>query len=169
MYFSRYRYRAAGVDAADTAIFAMRNPVSSGKLIEVLRVVLTVGFDGVSALAELGYGVTRFSGASPTGGTSPVRAKRRSGPAGATFPTSVVTDASIKEGAALTLAAAFEGHFHENVIPATTGTVLSHFLEFFDDPFSLETGEGIAIRNTLATIAGTTVSGSVWWREVSGR
>jgi hypothetical protein len=159
LYLCRFRFRHTGVDAADTSIFAMRNPVASSKVIQVVRTVLTVGFDGISAVAEVGHGLCRFSGANPTGGTSPSRIKIRS-----LMPTSQVTDASIKEGAALTLAASFEGYYHELAIPAAAGSVLSHVLDYAD-PFRLEKGEGLAIRTTLASVVGTTVSGSIWWAE----
>jgi hypothetical protein len=161
MYICRYRFRHTAADAADTAIFAMRNPATSGKVLFVNRIVLTVGFDGTSAVSDVGHALSRFSGANPTGGTSPLRMNTRKLSGGVA---SVVTDASIKEGAALTLAASFEGNFHELVIPTTTGTVLSQVLDFLE-PIRLEQGEGLAVRTSVTAVIGTTASGSVWWNE----
>ncbi len=138
----------------------MRNPVSSGRIIAIWRIVLTLGFDGATAAAQVSAGFRRFTGASPTAGTSPSRIKTSSKMA-----TSVVTDASIKEGALLTLAAAFEGYAHEIAVPVTGGSILSHVLDLDLAPFMLETGEGIAIGNPLVAVIGACISGSVWWSE----
>lgn len=162
MFLTRFRYRAAGVDAADSNIFVMRNPPGSGRRISIPKLILTVGFDGTSAAAEVGYGLRRCSGANPTGGSSPGRTKTRN----TDTRTSIVLDANIKEGAVLTVAGiSFEAYFHEAVIPATQGAVLSHIIDFFEG-YELGSGEGLAISNTLATVAGTSASGFVLWEEI---
>lgn len=166
MFYTRFRFRHTAADAAESVIYAMRNPVSSGKLLEISRLTLTTGFDGASATSESGHGWRRFSGASPTGGSSPARIKHSTrvksiGTSGA----SVVTDASIKEGAVLTLAAAFEGYFDEQVIPMAVGSVIKSITEYWPR-FQLQPGEGIALSNTLVAVIGLTASGFVEWEEV---
>lgn len=160
LYVCRFRFRHTFADTADTSVFAMRNPTATTKIIQIYRTVITVGFDGASAVAEVGHGFCRFSGANPTGGTSPSRIKLRSAMAD-----SQVTDASIKDGAALTLAAVFEGYFHELPIPAAVGSILSHVIDYAQEPLRLDPGEGLAVRTVLAAVIGTTVSGSIWWAE----
>ena len=161
LYMARFRFRHTAADAADTAIFAMRNPVASGKVITIQKIIHTESFDGVVAVSHVGHGWSRFTGANPTGGTSPVRAEIRS-----EGDTSAVTDASIKEGAALTLAGVFEGNFHELDIPTVPGTALAHIIDFIEpETFRLLPGEGLALRTTLTAVVGTVASGSVWWQE----
>ncbi len=160
MYLTRFRYRHAAADAADSAIFAMRNPPASGRVITLEKIVLTVGFDGTNAAAEVGHALCRFSAANPTGGTSPARIKKYNA-----LPASVVLDANIKEGAVLTVAGiVFEGNFHELVIPSISGSAMSHILDFWE-PLRLEPGEGIAVRAAIVEVIGATASGSFWWDE----
>lgn len=162
MYLVRFGFRSTGVDAADTAIFAIRNPVAATKRIYVRKLVWGVGFDGATpgAAASVGYALNRFSGADPTGGTSParIRVPWSSGLA------SGVADANIKTGAALTLAGTHEEYFHEMVVPAVQGALSREVIDFLF-PLALLPGEGLACRTLLATIAGTRAGGSVWYDE----
>jgi hypothetical protein len=168
MYIAKFGFRHTATDAADTAVFAMRVPAASLVRAVVKKVKINVACDVTTAVASrIGYGLSRFNAADPTGGSSPPRIGLSSRDT-----VSVIADANIKTGAALTLGGVFEGNFHEVFIATSNGAAAEQVIHFEDvssrcEGLNLFPGEGLTIRTAIVAVVGQMCSGSVFWEEVT--
>lgn len=168
MYCCKFSYLFSGTDAADSPVFAMRNPAASIMDVQVRKICLDMATNVTTATAVMqGFGISRYTVADPTGtgATSPARVGHSTGAAA-----SAILDANIKYGTSnvLTLTSAvFEGNFIEAAIPNALGAVQFREFEFNRQPFILKPGEGLVIRNITTAVVGFGCRGSVWWEEAS--
>lgn len=151
--------------AANSTVWAMRNGAS--KKMFFRRLLLAVHFDGTASAGNtLKYMLTRFSAATPTGGTSLAAAKMQT-----TFSASTLADARFLDTGLTTTGVTFETEFATLAIPASvTGGIIFWNCPFIGsneakEPFVLNPNEGLAIRLQNAAVTGLGITGSIHWDE----
>lgn len=148
---------------ANSTIWSMRNAVNSPKVVYISRITLTIGYDLNDTPGSAMYGLYRFSGATPTGGTSLTPAKGSS-----KGPITYVADARQTATASLSMDGVtveptpFIVTMNQRANAATT----TEMYEFDgEDGLLLRPGEGLCIRLMVAGSAGEYIAGSVMWNE----
>lgn len=170
-YLANISIRHTVADAAASAVFAMRNPVGSGKTAAIRSIRGRMIFDGTAvAAANCGYEFIRFSAGDPTTGTTVPRIKKRN-----SYAVSVIADANAqqKSGVLTMTSVVYEaGPFAVVRLPAAVTNGVSTFDIVFAqagvayEPFELAAGEGLAIRlHSTAAIVGLGITGAVEWDE----
>lgn len=169
-YMASFFHLAAATDAAGSAVVALRNPAASTKTLYMRNIRGRASFQGTAAAAHVGFDFIRFSGGDPSGGTTMTRVKKRSG-----YAASQVLDANAQyRSGILTMTSVVydpNGPFHVVRIPASVTGVVSEFdVDWMAagatyEPFELAPGEGIAIRQQIVAIIGTSIAGSIEWDE----
>lgn len=169
-YQASFFHLAAATDAAGSAVVGLRNPVASSKTLYLRNIRGRVSFQGTAAAAHVGFDFIRFSGGDPSGGTTMTRAKKRS-----SYAASQVLDANAQyRSGILTMTSVVydtNGPFHVVRVPASvTGTITEFDIDFVQagtsyEGFELAVGEGIAIRQQIVAIIGTSIAGSIEWDE----
>lgn len=151
--------RQSAATTAGNTVWAMRNNAASPKLILIERINMAMSFDAGTPItrASLRYEFVRFNSATPTGGTaiSPIMMDSNS-------PATLVTDARYLDTGLTTSGMVFETPFASVGCPASDGATSSYFR---DMPIKLGAGEGLAIRLTVAAVAGQGLFGEVIWSE----
>jgi hypothetical protein len=158
--------RISAIIAAGSAIWAMR--AGAANRVYIRELTLMCSFDGTAAATTSFFGLVRFTGANPTGGTALTMFKKRT-----TYGATNVQDARFNAGAALTVA----GITFESTTQAAFGVgcarqvsstnVLNVGPRDMDrlGGFVLEPNEGLALMCIVATVAGDSVQGHIAWEE----
>ncbi len=148
-----------GTVALDSTIFSMINNTDSLKIIMIERINLQMCFSAATPLirTDLIYELVRFNTATPTGGTSisPVLMDSNA-------LTSAITDARYSNTGLTVTGVVFETPFSYIGCPTSDGASTTYFR---DIPIKLAAGEGLAIKLTLASVAGQGLSGEIIWSE----
>jgi hypothetical protein len=151
--------------AAGLTIWAMRNSATAATTVHIRRIDIGLSYTTTVATTISRFSLVRFSGATPTGGTSLTVIL-----ADTTFAATAVTDARFAVAGLTTTGITFETTpMAELILPEQVASNVPfsfNMAEFEDYPFAivLQPGEGFAIR-TLATQNLGELQGSILWEE----
>ena len=142
--------------------FAMTN-TDSTKIVNILNMYLTGGFIGSGNINYSQFGVCRFSGATPTGGTSIPVTKYDNN-----HPSSAIGDARYTPNGLLIAGITFENDFFGGIIRSNVyiQPVFQLNLNTYENSFVLRPGEGLAIRSLNTIISGFQLFGGINWYEL---
>lgn len=145
-----------------TTYFAMQN-TDSTKIVHILSIVLSGGFTGTAGTTTSLFGISRFSVATPTGGTASNVVSNNT-----FFPTSAIGDARFAAGGLTTTGITFDNYFFGAVVRSNLAVqpVFPLILNVYENPFVLNPGEGLAIRAGSAIISGAAIYGGISWYEL---
>jgi len=154
--------RQTAATGANGTVWAMRNPVGSGKTMYVERINLQMSFDAGTPLGRslLRYFIVGFMSATPSGGTTQTAAKLDSTNAASIGPDirsldTGLTTTSVNFGNAITVIGC----------PASDGATTSYTKNHADYIAKLAPGEGICIRLAVAAVIGQGLTGEIVWSE----
>lgn len=155
--------RMSAAVAVDSLVWSMRN--GSSKTIYIDEIQLLTGFDGTVAASVSRFGLVRFSGANPTGGTAMTPVKHASAMAAST-----VQDAQYDGTAALTVTGiTFESYWaiagSQRQVNSTNNLTIRADSFSRRGVFELASNEGLGIRLQVAAVIGDHCIGHVKWRE----
>jgi hypothetical protein len=161
---SRARYtgtvfiRQSAATAAGAVVWAMRNPVGSGKTIFIERIYLNGDFNATTPVGRvlLSYALRRFTGADPTGGTLLTPGKNDTDDVDSVVTVMRQLDTGL--GGAMVLET---GHVGLIGFPSF-GTFGSPYVRN-ETSIKLKPGEGLAIALNAAAIVGQELSGEITW------
>lgn len=146
------------VITAGAVIFALQN--TGTRKVRINRINLTLNFIGTAAASRSVFEFVKFTGAAPTGGTDVTVIKRDSND-----PSPSVTVARNVPAGAVTTGTSFESNaLHTIGLPNQLAVNTYHDLQL-DNPITLNPGEGLAIRNNTAIVAGAGATGGLFWYE----
>ena len=156
------KIRQTTTATSGTTVYAFRNSVSSTKTVYLKAINLALDFDGATSLTTKYYDLCRFSGATPSGGTSLTVIKAQT-----SDDTSNVTDARYLDTGLTTTNVTFESAFHTIGISINkpNGSQPIVFNNGQIPNISLAPGEGFAIRTNGTTSIGLGLFGSIAWVE----
>jgi len=145
-----------------TTYFAMRNTDGS-KIVQILNIQLSGVFGGTSTITRSLFGICRFSGATPTGGIISNVVSSNS-----LFPTSAIGDARFADGGLTTTSVVFDNYFYGVIVRSNLASqpVFPFIVNMHENPFTLNPGEGLAIRAGTAISLGASIYGGICWQEL---
>lgn len=149
--------------ANNSTIWSMRNSPTSPKLIYISKITFTIGYSENGTPDSCAYGLHRFSGGTPSGGSVLTPAK------GSTKgPNSFISDARQSATTSLTMT----GVTVESTPLLYTmnqrnsaATTTEHYSFVGDDGIILYPGEGLCIRLGIEGALGDYCAGSFIWSE----
>lgn len=143
-----------------TSYFFMKTTGAKTALIR--KVELTASFTGTAAASVSSYRIERFTGTTPTGGTALTPVKKKN-----TYSASTITAGFLNTGlttSGTTIEPSFVRLSHMNQL--ATVPIDLNFTEFGEGSyFCLDVGEGLLIRANGALVAGTRLTGAIFWAE----
>lgn len=146
------------VTTAGAVVFSFQN--TGTKKAYINRINLTLNFTGTAAASRSVFEFIKFTGAAPVGGSDVTVIKRDS-----TDATPTVSVARNAPAGATTTGTTFESNaLHTVSLPSQLSVNTYHDLQL-DNPIVLNPGEGLAIRNGTAIVAGAGVAGGIFWYE----
>lgn len=147
---------------AATTYFAVRN--LGARRVFIRCIELKLGFSGIVAASRSLYEFTRFSAATPTGGTALSALKKDN-----TMPATTLTDMRFAAGGLTVSGVVFESPLHLVGHTNQLSTDHAQNINFIGDgetgKFVIGVNEGFAIRANTAVVLGSYLIGSLIWDE----
>lgn len=156
------RQNAATV--VDALVWSARNTLA--KVVQVRRIYLAAGFDGVAAMSVSQYKLIRFRTATPSGGAAlAVQGLRANG----AVTGQGITDARVLDTGLTVTSVTFDGPFAYVGAPRQLGVAVAFDYCFYadGDPLELVEGDGLGIRIGVTAVIGDSITGYVQFAEIN--
>lgn len=152
--------RQGAATAAGSVVWAMRNDISAVKDAYIDKIEIQMCFDSATPVirSTQRYGIVRFSGATPTGGTviSPTHMDTASA-------APQISDIRTASGGLTTAGVVIGTTLAFPAIPASDGSTMIFHLA--DLGLILKPGEGLAINLLVTAVIGQYIGGIITWSE----